>query len=52
VGLAARGLRDMNGGAEPIADLRIRARLRRRGRMVYVKSGVAAAALTILAMLG
>jgi len=42
----------MNDGSEPIADVRIRERLRRQGRMVYVKSGVAAGAVVVATTAG
>ncbi|HEY6091556.1 MAG TPA: hypothetical protein VIV83_06165 [Gemmatimonadales bacterium] len=47
--LAARGLRDLDHGPEPIADRTELAQVRRQARMVYIKSLIAAAALTALA---
>lgn len=49
--LAARGLRDLDGGAEPIPDPAERERVRRRGRRVTLASLGLAAALTALALL-
>ena len=46
--LAARGLRDMDAGPQPIADPAQLARVRRQARRVYVKSALAAASLTLL----
>jgi len=50
VKLAARGQRDMDAGAEAIADSAELARVRRQARAVYLKSILATAALTALAV--
>ncbi|HZE93283.1 MAG TPA: hypothetical protein VEZ49_01155 [Gemmatimonadales bacterium] len=47
--LASRGQRDMDAGAQAIADAVERAQVRRQARAVYFKSFVAAAVLTALA---
>ncbi len=44
--LAARGARNLDGGEETIADRGLIAALRRRARMVHLKAGLAALALT------
>jgi hypothetical protein len=51
VRLAARGLRDMDAGSEPIIEPGVRERLVRQARMVYVKSFMFAVVLTALALL-
>jgi hypothetical protein len=52
VKLAARGLRDMDEGAEPITDPAERSRIRRQARIVHIKSLMTAAILTTLLLLG
>ena len=52
MGLASRGLRDMDGGGpERIEDATELAKVRRQARLVYLKGGLAALALTGLALL-
>jgi hypothetical protein len=51
VGLASRGLRDPDMGAEPIADRRALHAVRRQAGRVVAWSAVTAAALTLLAWL-
>ncbi len=51
MGLASRGLRDMDGGPERIEDATELAKVRRQARLVYLKGGLAALALTGLALL-
>jgi hypothetical protein len=48
VRLAARGLRDMDHGTEPVPDPAEAARLRRQARAIYVKSLIAAAIVTAI----
>ena len=47
--LASRGQRDMDTGAQAIADAAELAQVRRQARAVYLRSFVAAALLTALA---
>ena len=49
--LAARGLRDMDKGAEPVADPAERSRIRRQARIVHMKSLITAAILTAILVL-
>jgi len=51
VKLAARGLRDMDKGAEPVADPAERRRIRRQARIVHMKSLITAAILTTILVL-
>jgi hypothetical protein len=51
VSLAARGLRDLDGGREAITDPAELAQVRRQARTVHVKSFLLAAALVALALL-
>jgi hypothetical protein len=51
VNLASRGLRDLDSGPEAIADAAELAQVRRQARQVYLRSGLAAAALTALSLL-
>jgi hypothetical protein len=51
VKLAARGQRDMDTGAEAIADAAELKQVRRQARAVYTKAIVVAAVLTTLALL-
>jgi hypothetical protein len=51
VRLAALGQRDMDTGAEQIADAEELAQVRRQARTVYVKALATAALLTVLALL-
>jgi hypothetical protein len=51
VRLASRGLRDMDTGEERIVDAGEAEKVRRQARAVYVKSFIAAAILTALALL-
>jgi hypothetical protein len=48
VSLAARGQRDMDTGAETIADPETVRHVRRQARIVHTKSFIAAAALTAI----
>ena len=49
--LAARGRRETDAGDEPITDPWLVSQLQERAREVYVQAGLAAAALTALALL-
>jgi hypothetical protein len=51
VKLASRGLRDMDGGEQPIADAAEAEQVRRQARAVYIKSFITAAILTSLALI-
>jgi hypothetical protein len=51
VNLAARGLRDLDCGSEPIVNPAELAQVRRQARVVHMKSFVAAALLTALLFL-
>ncbi|HSE67190.1 MAG TPA: hypothetical protein VLB12_09395 [Gemmatimonadales bacterium] len=46
--LAARGLRDLDSGSQPITDPAELAQVRRQARVVHVKSILSAAGLTAL----
>ena len=50
--LAARGLRDMDKGAERITDPAERSQIRRQARIVHMKSLITAAILTTILVLG
>ena len=50
MGLASRGLRDMDDGPAPVTDADVDAQLRRQARTVYVRSALAALALTGVAL--
>lgn len=49
--LAARGLRDMDGGSQPITDSAELRQVRGQARMVHIKSVISAAVITAIAML-
>lgn len=49
--LASRGQRDLDAGAQDIADAAEAAQLRRQARDVYIKAFISAAILTALALL-
>ena len=49
--LAARGVRNMDAGIEPIEEEGVKAQLRRQARRVYVKAIVAAGVLTVVFLL-
>jgi len=51
VRLASRGLRDMDQGRQPISDSEELQQVRRQARGVYVKSVIAAAILTAIALI-
>jgi hypothetical protein len=51
VKLAARGQRDMDAGPQQIPDAAELQMVQRQARVVYVKSGIAAAILTALALI-
>jgi len=51
VKLAARGLRDLDGGPQPITDPAELAQVRHQARAVHVKSILSAAVLTALVFL-
>ena len=51
MGLASRGLRDMDTGTEAITDAAGLAQVRRQARKVYVKSFFLTTALVTLALL-
>jgi hypothetical protein len=51
VKLAARGLRDMDNGAEPITDPAELSQIRRQARLVHMKSLTTAAILTTILIL-
>jgi hypothetical protein len=51
VRLAARGLRDLDGGAETIGDASELAQVRRQARKVWIQSVVVGAVLTVLTLL-
>jgi len=51
VSLASRGLRDMDGGPESIADPGELAQVRRQARAVHAKAALAAVVLTALSFL-
>lgn len=46
--LAARGLRDLDGGAEPVRDAAERAAVARQARRVHVRALLTALAVTIV----
>jgi hypothetical protein len=48
VRLAARDLRNLDSGDEPVADASERAQIRRQARRVYVEAFLLAAAMTAL----
>jgi hypothetical protein len=50
VGLASRGQRDMDDGPAPVTDAELDAQIRRQARTVYVRSAIAAIALTAVAL--
>jgi hypothetical protein len=51
VKLASRGQRDLDAGAEPIADRAEADQVRRQAQAVYIKALISAAILTALALL-
>ena len=51
MGLAARGLRDLGHGEEPMTDPEELAQVRRQARRVYQGSALMAIGLTIVALL-
>ncbi len=50
MGLASRGLRDMDDGPAAVTDADVDAAIRRQARGVYVRSLLSALALTALAL--
>jgi hypothetical protein len=50
VGLASRGLRDLDDGPTAVTEAEVDARIRQQARDVYVRSVVTALALTALVL--